>query len=225
MRSLTGLRRRAHTVLMRLYGPWAIRRVRTKRAWRWRGLRLDVPTGVFHPGLFFSSGVLAAEIEQRRPAGWSVLDVGCGTGLLALAAARAGAAVTAIDINIDAVRATAANAATNGLSVEALQSDLFAALAGRRFDLVLINPPYFAKDPIDDTERAWFAGADLGYFDRLFAGLGDHLVDGSERGMALMVLGEGCDMDTISAAATRHGFLLDLAAGRRVWPGRTPWPS
>ncbi len=178
-----------------------------------------MPTGVFHPGLFFSSGVLAAEIERRRPAGWSVLDVGCGTGVLSLAAARAGAAVTAIDINADAVHATAANAATNGLSVEVLQSDLFAALEGRRFDLVVINPPYFAKDPIDEAERAWFAGADLGYFDRLFAGLGDHMVDGPERGMALMVLGEGCDMDTISAAATRHGFVLDLVVAKRVWLG------
>ena len=40
-----------------------------------------------------------------------------------------------------------------------LQSDLFTSLGGRRFDLVVVNPPYFAKDPVDDAERAWFAGA------------------------------------------------------------------
>ena len=178
-----------------------------------------VPTGVFHPGLFFSSGVLAAEIERRNPSGRSVLDVGCGSGVLSLVAARAGATVTAVDINPEAVRATGANAAANGLTVEVVQSDLFAALDGRRFDLVVVNPPYFAKDPVDDAERAWFAGADLGYFERFFAGLGDHVTAGPEHGRGLMVLSEGCDMDTITAAATRHGFRLGVASRRRVWLG------
>ena len=88
-----------------------------------------------------------------------------------------------------------------------LQSDLFAALGDRRFDLVVVNPPYFAKDPVDDAERAWFAGADLGYFDRFFAGLGDHLEAGPGVGTTLMVLGEGCDTETINAAASRRGFI------------------
>ena len=137
-----------------------------------------MPAGVFHPGLFFSSGVLAAEIERRKPAGLCVLDVGCGSGLLSMVAARAGGFVTAIDVNAEAVDATIANATANHLQIEVVQSDLFAAVTGRRFDLVVVNPPYFAKDPVDDTERAWFAGTDLGYFERFFSGLGDHLVEG-----------------------------------------------
>jgi release factor glutamine methyltransferase len=178
-----------------------------------------VPTGVFHPGLFFSSGVLAAEIERRKPVGLSVLDVGCGSGLLSLAAARAGATVTAVDINIEAVRATAANAAANGLTVEVVPSDLFGELGDRRFDLVVVNPPYFAKDPADDAERAWFAGADLGYFEQFFAALGDHLSVGSQLGRALMVLSEGCDMGVIAAAAQRHGFRMAVTSRTRVWLG------
>ncbi len=178
-----------------------------------------VPSGVFHPGLFFSSGVLATEIDRRRPSGRSVLDVGCGSGLLSLAAARAGALVTAVDINIEAVRTTASNASANGLHVEVLQSDLFAALGDRRFDLVVVNPPYFAKDPVDDAERAWFAGADLGYFDRFFAGLGDHLERGPGLGTTLMVLGEGCDTETINAAASRRGFTGRVVVRQRQWLG------
>jgi release factor glutamine methyltransferase len=180
---------------------------------------LIVPTGVFHPRLFFSSSVLAAEIERRSPRGQSVLDVGCGSGLLALAAARAGARVTAVDINIDAVRATAANATANGLDIQALQSDLFAALGDRRFDLVVVNPPYFAKDPIDDAERAWFAGTDLGYFERFFARLGDHLEHDPRCATTLMVLSEGCDTDTITAAAERHGFITRAVSSKRRWLG------
>jgi release factor glutamine methyltransferase len=204
---------------MRFYGPWAVRRIRRRRSWRWNGLTLDVPIGVFHPGLFFSSEVLAAEIERMQLGGRSVLDVGCGTGVLALVAARAGAVVTAIDVNPDAVRTTIANAAANCLTVEVVQSDLFEALPDRRFDLVVVNPPYFAKDPADDAERAWFAGADLGYFERFFAGLGDHMAERPQPRSALMVLSEGCDMQTISAAATRHQFRLTVVGRRRAWLG------
>jgi release factor glutamine methyltransferase len=201
---------------MRAYGPVAIRRMRRRRHWSWRGLVLDVPNGVFHPGLFFSSAVLAAEIERRRPRHTSMLDVGCGSGLLALAAARAGATVTAVDINAAAVASTIANAATNRLPAEVLQSDLFAAVEERCFDLVVVNPPFFAKDPVDDAERAWFAGADLGYFERFFAGLTSHLAD---NGSALMVLSEGCDMVTITAAARRHGFTMREVVRKRMWLG------
>ena len=130
-----------------------------------------------------------------------------------------GASVTAVDINPEAVRATAANASANDLAVEALQSDLFASLVGRRFDLVVVNPPYFAKDPADDAERAWFAGADLGYFEQFFSGLGDHLVNAPHPGRALMVLSEGCDMGVIASAADRHGFRMAVTARRRVWLG------
>jgi release factor glutamine methyltransferase len=88
---------------MRVYGPLTVRHIRSERRWRWRGLRLVAPIGVFHPGLFFSSGVLADHIERSELLGRRVLDVGCGSGLLSLAAARAGAIVTAIDINPAAV--------------------------------------------------------------------------------------------------------------------------
>ncbi len=206
-------------MLMRLYGPWAVRRIRRRRSWRWKGLTLEVPIGVFHPGLFFSSGVLAAQIERMQLGGRSVLDVGCGTGVLSLVAARAGAVATAIDLNPHAVNTTIDNAAANGLTVEVMQSDLFEGLRDRRFDLIVVNPPFFAKDPVDDAERAWFAGADLGYFERFFAGLGDHMAERPHPGSALMVLSEGCDMQTISAAATRHQFRLTIVERRREWLG------
>lgn len=201
---------------MRAYAPVAQQLMRRRGAWRWRGLSLAVPVGVFHPGLFFSSGVLAAEIVRRGPRGWRVLDVGSGSGLLSLAAARAGAAVTAVDVNPAAVAATRENAARNGLTVDAIESDLFGALGGRRFDLVVVNPPYYRKDPVDAAERAWFAGADLGYFDRFFGGIGAHLAPGAT---VLMVLSEGCDLDAIGAAASRAGFALHEAVRRCAWLG------
>lgn len=79
---------------------------------------------------------LAALVDADL-AGRSVLDVGCGSGVLALAAARLGAApVVAMDVDPEARRATAANAAANALAIEVL-AELRDVAAD--FDLVLAN--------------------------------------------------------------------------------------
>ncbi len=83
-----------------------------------------------------------------------VLDVGTGSGAIALAikAARPDARVTATDVSADALAVAAANAAALGLEVEPLESDLLAALAGRRFDLIASNPPYIAEAEMEGLE-------------------------------------------------------------------------
>lgn len=84
------------------------------------------------------------------PAAARVVDLGTGTGAiaLALAAERPGWQVTAVDREPACVELARANAAANGVGVKVLVSDWFAALAGRRFDLVVSNPPYVAEgDP------------------------------------------------------------------------------
>jgi len=79
--------------------------------------------------------------------GRSFIEVGCGTGLISLAAARAGAVVTAVDISPQAIAATQKNFLANGLKGEVLLSDLFTNLQGRKFDVAVINPPYFKRRP------------------------------------------------------------------------------
>lgn len=69
-------------------------------------------------------------------AGRSVLDVGCGLGLVALTAAARGALVTAIDREIAPIEFLQASAAINGTAIEALVGDVLTPL-GRQFDLVL----------------------------------------------------------------------------------------
>jgi release factor glutamine methyltransferase len=93
-----------------------------------------------------------------------VLDVGTGSGALALVAARRGARVTAVDVSRRAVCAARLNAWRAGLRVRALRGNLFAPVAGESFDLVLANPPYV---PTPDAHReprgrarAWDAGHD-----------------------------------------------------------------
>lgn len=202
------LRRGAHDLVMNsVWGPYSRRVMAQDRTWRWRGLRLDVPAGVFHPGLFFSSRFVVRALDKLELAGIRVLDVGCGSGVLGIAAARAGATVTAVDINPAAVAVTGANARRNNVAVAALESDLLDAVDGETFDLILVNPPYFAADPTDDASRAFFAGAGFEYFDRFFAQIRPHLVGGAR---VLMVLSGTCDLDAIGASAGGQGSELRL---------------
>jgi 23S rRNA (cytosine1962-C5)-methyltransferase len=83
--------------------------------------------------------------------GRNVLDCFCNQGGFALHAARGGAAsVLALDISASAVEATRANAARNGLVVEAQEANVFdflkeAETAERKFDLIILDPPSFTK--------------------------------------------------------------------------------
>ena len=97
------------------------------------------------PGLAFGTGthattalcldwLAAAKLEDRR-----VLDYGCGSGILAIAAAKLGAAhVTAVDIDSQALRATRENAARNAVD-DRIDTPAIDAIAGQRFDVVLAN--------------------------------------------------------------------------------------
>jgi ribosomal protein L11 methyltransferase len=100
-------------------------------------LRID-SAACFGSGTHATTRMLLAELERIDLAGASVLDVGCGSGILAVAAARLGASdVEGIDIDPDAVLVTAANAAGNNVVVRASTTPL-EAVAGS-FDVVLAN--------------------------------------------------------------------------------------
>jgi methylase of polypeptide subunit release factors len=125
------------------------------------GFRLAVYPTVFHPKLFLTSEFFARFLSTIDLEGKRVADVGTGSGILALAAARAGAAAVALDINPKAVKAAMDNARANGLGdrVTAIRSDLLSALPPEpSFDVIISNPPFFSGEPRDVADRAWVAG-------------------------------------------------------------------
>lgn len=146
---------------------------------------LLVTPSVFNPKLPRTGAFLAAHLDARviGPDA-QVLDMGSGSGVCAVLAARRARRVVAVDINPAAVRCTAINAALNGVEdrVEVRHGDLFAPVAGERFDLILFNPPYLRGEPRDDRDRAWRS---VDVAERFAAGLADHL---TARGAALVVL-------------------------------------
>lgn len=134
---------------------------RSTRSVRAGGFRLTIYPSVFHPKLFLTSEFFARFLATIDLQGKNVADVGTGSGILALAAARAGANVVALDINPMAVNAAADNARSNGLGdrVTALRSDLMSAVGpSSHFDVIISNPPFFSGEPRDIADRGWVAG-------------------------------------------------------------------
>jgi methylase of polypeptide subunit release factors len=82
-----------------------------------------------------------AQSTIRRPVA-TALDLGTGCGIQALHLSNHAARVTATDLSERALRFAATTAALSGLDWELLRGDLAAPVAGRRFDLVVSNPPF-----------------------------------------------------------------------------------
>jgi release factor glutamine methyltransferase len=89
--------------------------------------------------------------------GDKALEIGCGSGLVSLHMAKAGALVTAVDVNFEAVIGAKAAAGLNGLRLEAIRSDLFQNVQGR-FDVIVFNPPYLRGEGDEVSDLAWAGG-------------------------------------------------------------------
>ncbi len=98
--------------------------------------RPDVVTGLT------SDSIRLADFTIRRAADCT-LDVGTGTGVQAMLAAKHSEQVVATDSNPRALEFARFNAALNGIdNIEFIEGELFEAVAGRTFDLILSNPPF-----------------------------------------------------------------------------------
>jgi HemK-like putative methylase len=106
-------------------------------------MRIATLPGVFRPRP--DTWMLAAQLRAQLRPGATVLDVCTGSGALAICAALRGAReVTAVDVSRRAVWTARLNARLNRVRVRAVRSDLFSALGGARFDVIVSNPPYIA---------------------------------------------------------------------------------
>ncbi len=174
---------------------------------------------VFNPVLFRTGPFLAENISRLAPPAGPhrrALDMGTGSGVGAVFAARAGYQVTALDINPEAVRCAGINVLLSRLEsqVEVIQSDLFEAVPDQTFDLVLFNPPFYRGVPKDALDHAW-RGLDV--FERFAAGLPAALAPG---GVALLVLSTDGDaagmLDALVANHLAHHVVARRDLGNEV---------
>jgi release factor glutamine methyltransferase len=184
--------------------------IRTTKA---AGFRLTVRPTVFHPRFFISSERFAEFIDGLDLKGKRVIDIGTGSGILALAAARAGADyVLAADINPNASLSAAENARANGLGdrVAGVCSNLLSALAPRPlFDVILSSPPKHAGEPRDLADRGWHAGPAYRDVVDLFDQARDRLKPG---GRIYVMVSSDSDLDLFGARIEQARFRARLAA-------------
>jgi HemK-related putative methylase len=159
------LRQRLAALTVRLAQRFGPRTVRVL------GAAYQVGPDVFNPRFFLTSKFMARHVRVGPQD--AVLDVGTGSGILAVTAARTARRVVAVDVNPQAVQCARENVRRNGLEgrVEVLHGDLFSPVPPeQRFDVILFTPPYFEGplrrpfdhalyDPGKALARRFLAGA------------------------------------------------------------------
>jgi release factor glutamine methyltransferase len=177
------------------------------------GLPVMVIPGVANPKLLRTGAFFASCIDEHlvKP-DTRVLDMGTGSGVCALFAARHARRVVAVDLSAAAVRCTRLNTALNNLEerVHIVHGNLFAPLAGEQFDLVLFNPPFLLGAPKDDRDAAWRSNDAAR---RFAAGLGDHLAPGGAALVLLSSFGDACEL--FESELRSNGYRLEAFARRR----------
>ena len=179
-------------------------------------MRLIALPGVFRP--ISDSRLLAECLRGELSPGAHVADVCTGTGLLAVTAALHGAgAVAATDRSRRAVFNARVNARLNGVAVHVVRGDLLEPLDGRRFDLIVSNPPYVPAEtdalPSGGPARAWDAGRNgRAVIDRLCDEAPGRLRPG---GALLLVHSSVCGERSTIERLARHGLESDVLVRRR----------
>jgi len=201
-------------IVERTYKPLLVKYLAGTRTYTYKNIRLEIPPQVFHPGFFFSTKLLLNYISRLPLKEKSFLELGAGSGLISIYAAKKDAEVVATDIHAIAVQALKKNRFSNEVQFQIVQSDLFNAIPEKAFDIIAVNPPYYKKNPASDADYAWYCGEKGEYFQRLFKGLSHYMHKSSE---VLMILCDGCDIEMIRAIAQVNSFRLNCVFSKKNW--------
>ena len=117
------------------------------------GLDYEVNPNVLIPR--YDTGILVSEAINRQPHARTVLDIGTGSGCIAVSLHKllSKARVTATDISEAALTVARRNAEKHAAPVEFLMGSLFEPVPGRSFDLIVSNPPYIPSADIESLDQ------------------------------------------------------------------------
>jgi release factor glutamine methyltransferase len=177
-------------------------------------LKLIVMPSVYAPCYFTDSlwyaDVLPAVVRAR-----SLLEIGCGTGIISLRCAQAGACVVATDVNPAAVKNARLNAEVNGIDLEVMQGSVYEPLGKeQRFDFIFWAHPFNNCD-LQQGDLLLRSGFDSGYSDlrKYVEGARQHLATG---GRLLLGSGDTADLHAVESIAADNGYSLRVLSQRRM---------
>lgn len=174
--------------------------------------------GVYRPR---SDSELLVETLAEAPLGHRLraLDLCTGSGIVAVSLAAHGHEVVAVDVGRRAIVSTRLNAALNRVKVDARRGDLFGAVEGERFDVIVANPPYVPCPPDaarSRASRAWDAGDDgREIVDRICREAAAHLHPG---GSLFLMQSSLADVDATLRALPAEGFAGASVVARHRGP-------
>ncbi|MDI9616070.1 MAG: class I SAM-dependent methyltransferase [Methanothrix sp.] len=159
--------------------------------------------------------LMRAAIAEAR-ADDSVIEIGCGSGVISKSLASRVRSILATDINPHAVKAAAS------LGIPAVRADLFHGI-GARFDLILFNPPYLPADEGSDSipeDDRWLSAALDGGADgreviaRFLSGAKGIM---SPRGRILLLISSLTGLEEVVELAQALGFTTEIVARERYF--------
>lgn len=147
------------------------------------------------------------EEQVKKFASGSVLDVGTGSGIQAIAAKNKGCTVLAVDININAV------SLVESKGLDARQSDLFQNVS-EKFDFIIFNPPYLPEEEKDENVALYSANAGRETLDSFLGECSKHL---NERGRVLFLQSSITGEQETKDILKRLGFNFKVVARKRIF--------
>ena len=164
------------------------------------------------------SYLLADNLEIKS--GQSVLEIGTGSGIVAMYASKLTDDITVTDINFDACLLAEKNFKDNGIeNIEILFGNLFEPVKNRKFDVILFNTPYLPTEDdevLDDTINYAFDGGLNGrkVIDLFLNEVGDHLNDG---GIVQMIQSSLSGNEETLEKLDHLGFIAEIAASEHFF--------
>lgn len=168
---------------------------------------LKVNPGVFDPSLGEGSQIMAK--IKHLFVGEYVLEIGTGTGALAILAAENSKKVIATDISEDAIRCAQENISKYNLEskIELRHGDLFCPInEEEKFDVILFNPPFLNGNPKSKIDNSYFDN-DYSTLELFFANVGQHLLP---NGKIYLCFGGVGDVGYLNYLIKINGYFLEL---------------
>jgi methylase of polypeptide subunit release factors len=174
-----------------------------KRLWQFKGLYLYIPHDVFNPVYTLTTSFMAENLPHLK--GKKVLDMGCGSGILALVAKRMGAhAVVGYDKSLVSIAVSNINARLNNLK-GIFTNKLESVAASSPYHVIVTNPPYLPLEPRGKIDKLWSGGSDYRFLLRMIV-LSRMFID--KKGLFILGLSSitGLDPKKVSEILWRAGF-------------------